>query len=264
MDKEDKNASQQIDEDEQLDTSSEQEELETETEAEESTGETEDSEQSEEDAEQSAESETEEPSKRPSRRENLRIQKLVAKLKEKNQSEATSEKQDGIDYRKAIDAPDEVYDQLESDRQSYGKSQFDKGLQQAKSIQFHTRLELDAPKVASKYPQFDPDSSDFNPTVANAINEWYLTTVGYDVKTETVSNANVRYAEFVESVMEIVDEVAGKKIETSKRNLTKQVASTGLRPDGSSAKRLNLNQAPEQMTDEELDAIIGRAIPKKR
>lgn len=129
------------------------------------------------------------------------------------------------------------------------------------SIQFHTRLEIDAPRVASKFKQLDKDSSEFNPAVANAINEWYLATAGYNPQTNQVGNANVRYADFVEGIMEMADEIAGQKVQSTTKNIAKQAATTGIRPDGSKAKRLNLNQAPQDMTDEELALAIKRMMP---
>ena len=90
--------------------------------------------------------------------------------------------------------------------------------------------------------------------------------VGLDANTGLVQNPNVRWKDFVESEFELADEIANTKVANSTRNIAQQAASTGLRPDGSQAKRLNLNKAPEQMSDEELDAIIaqGGLAPKKR
>lgn len=210
------------------------------------------------------ESEDSEDEKPKSRRENLRIQQLVEKLRSQRAEPVIPSKEDSLDYKTALDADDEVIKKLEDDRKAAAQYSFDQGVARANAIQFHTRLEIDAPKVASKYPQFDKDAEEFNPVAANAINQWYLATVGYDSKSDTVKNPGVRYADFVEGIMELADEMASHKVARTKSNIAKQAASTGLRPDGSSAKRLNLNQAPETMTDEELDAIIGAAIPKKR
>lgn len=197
----------------------------------------------------------------PSRRRDLRIKQLVEKLHQKETVEVPKGK--GLNYRDALEADDETIQQLEKDRQDYGSNLYQQGLQQVKTIQFHTRLEMDAPKIETKYPQFDKDSDQFNPAVAGAINDWYLATVGYDAKTDTVANANVRYADFVEGIMELADEMAGEKTSRTTKNIAKQAANLGLRPDGSTAKRMNLNQNPEAMSDEELDAIIAQAMPPK-
>ena len=205
---------------------------------------------------------------KPSRRESLRIQQLIQKMKQPDEKAPEAPPvATGMDYSTALDADPTVLGQLEADRTQYGQAERQQGRQEAmetvKSIQFHTRLEIDAPKVESKYPVLDKDSSDFNPAVADAINNWYLATAGYNPQTDTVNNANVRYSDFVEGIMELADEMAGEKNTKTVQNVAKQAAATGLRPDGSKAKALNLNQNPENMTDEELKAVIAQAIPKQ-
>lgn len=209
--------------------------------------------------------------KPPSRRESLRIKALVEKLKiaegraeQPAPTTTTPPASPGaLDYAKSLEADPETIKQLEADRKAYGDTAYERGLAQAKSIQFHTRLEIDAPAVTARYPQLDKSSPQFNPVATDAINQWYLSTVGYDQKTDTVRNADVRYAEFVDGVMELADEMAGEKVAKSTKNIAKQASNTGLRPGGATPKRMNLRQAPENMTDEELDAVIEMAIPSK-
>jgi hypothetical protein len=192
-------------------------------------------------------------------RENLRIQKLLERMKQAPvQPEPV--KATGIDYGTALDADPEVIQQLEADRQAASQTAYSQGLEQAKSIQFHTRLELDAPKVEGKYAVLNPeDSESFNPALANAVNTWYLQTAGYDPATGSVTNSDIRYADFVESIMELGEVIGAKKAAVAAKNVAKQARSTGLRPDGSSAKRLDLTKRPDQMTDEELDAFLSNA-----
>lgn len=198
-----------------------------------------------------------------SNRKAKRLEKLEGLVERLKGSEAEAPKSsEGINYREMIDAPDEVIEQLETRSKEYGTSQFNAGLEQSKSIQFHTRLEIDAPRVEAKYPIFDKESPDFNPAVADSINKWYLTSVGYDGKTDRVNNANVRYADFVEGIMELADNMAGEKNTQSVKNITKQAATTGLRPDGSVSKKLDLNKAPQDMSTEELYAALGQTPPK--
>lgn len=213
------------------------------------------------------EPEKEEPEEEPeeeeqpvSRREKLRIVQVLNKRKE---AEEQPEKQTNIDYRKMIDADDEVYEKLEKESQSYGAAQYNEGLRKAEAIQFQTRLEMDAPRIEAKYKQFNKDSDEFNPSLADAINTMYLQTVGYDPKTGYVQNDQVRYADYVEGIMELAEAAAGEKIQRSTKNIAKQASQTGIRPDGSTAKRLDLNKAPKEMTDEELDAVIAASLPTK-
>lgn len=201
-----------------------------------------------------------------SRRAQLRIQKLLAEradLKRQlgNKPELSHQ---GLDYSQALEADPETINQLEADRKQYAENAYMQGVQQAQSIQFHTRLEIDAPKIEARYKQLDKNSEEFNPGVADAINTMYLSTVGYDPQTDTVANPNLRYADYVESIFELVEATAGAKVARSTQNIARQAATTGLRPDGSSPKRMNLNQAPETMSDEELDAVIAMAVPQKK
>lgn len=211
-----------------------------------------------EEPEVAAEAEEEKP---PSRREQLRIQQVLEKLKQKEAQPEAPVKKDALDYS-TFDADPELVKQLEADRKSYGEDLYSQGVQQAKSIQFHTRLDIDAPRVEAKYPQLDKESDQFDSAIANALNTSYLHLVGYDEKSDTVQNPNVRYADYIEAQFELANAIASEKVVKTSKNIAKQAASTGLRPDGSTAKRLNLNQDAEDMTDEELKAKIAQSLPR--
>lgn len=209
----------------------------------------------------------EEPAPQPSRRESLRIQQVIENAKNGAYSQPL-QKPAGIDYGQALDADPAVIKQLDDDRKAVQQEAYDRGLEQAKTIQFHTRLEIDAPKVEAKYPQLNKESPEFNPAVANAINQWYVSTAGFQAGDrdkgipDRVQNANVRYSDFVDGIFELGNEIAGEKNTSTAKNIAKQAATTALRPDGSATKRLNLNKTPEAMTDEELDAIIGQGLKR--
>ncbi len=204
-----------------------------------------------------------EPEKPVSRRESLRIQALITKLKEKDSPANPTQPTGGLDYKTALEADEETVKALDADRRKYGEQLYNAGLEQAKTIQFQTRLEIDAPRVAADYPVLDAKSPKFNRVVADALNQMYLSAVGYDPATGRVQNANVRYADYIESIMELSDEVASDRVATATKNIAGQVAKTGLRPQGGTSKRLNLNQAPANMSDDELKAVIAQAIPAK-
>lgn len=204
--------------------------------------------------------EKEEDEKPASRRENLRIQQLLDRIKEDSPRPKPVE---SLDYEKELDADEETLKRLQTDRDTTGQQYYQQGLDQAKSLMFRTRLEIDAPKVEAKHPELDKDSDKFNPTLADAINRMYLSTVGFqpgDEKkgtAETVQDAGLRYSTYVESIFELATEIAGEQTQESKKNITKQASKMGIRPDGSSAKKLNLNKHPGDMTDEELDAMLA-------
>lgn len=216
----------------------------------------------EEPEEEPVEEPEEEEEKPPSRRETLRVQAILAKLREDKEPTPPKAAPDALDYDKAIDADPELIAKLKADRDASNRSFFDQGREQAKSIQFHTRLEIDAPRVDVNYPQLDKNSDKFHSGLADAINTMYLSTVGYDSEADTVRNPSLRYIDYVDSIFELASEIAGEQTAATRTNIGKQAAKTGLRPDGSSTKKLNLNKAPQDMTDEELDAYLAAALPK--
>lgn len=217
-------------------------------------------EQPEETVEEPSEEQAPPISRRKAERLN-KLESLVERLRGEQVPKAP--KVEGLDYRTALDTDEEVVKTLETDRESYGQQQYNAGLEQARSLQFHTRLEIDAPIVSTKYGIFNKESEEYNPAAAKAIDQWYLATVGYNPETDTVANGGVRYAQFVEGIMELANEMAGTKVEKTQTNIAKQAANTGLRPDGSTSKRLNLNKTPEEMTVEELNAVINQSLPKR-
>ena len=216
-----------------------------------------------------AEPETEENTEVPeaeaepiSRRKAKRLEKLESLVEQLRGTQPVAPQVKGMDYRQEIDADENVYQNLETKSQEYGQAQYNAGLEEAKSLRFHTRLEIDAPRVESKFPVLDKSSEEFNPAIAQSINNWYLSNVGYDARTDSVKNPNLRYADFVEGVMELVDNLATTKTVASGKNIARQAATTGLRPDGSSARSLDLNKQPQDMTDEELSAVIKQGLPR--
>jgi hypothetical protein len=199
--------------------------------------------------------------KPPSRREQLRVQALLKKYGAPPEQQAP--KTSGKDYRELIDADDEVIKTLESDRQKSNEQSFNQGLETAKYYKWETLLQVDSPAVTNKYPQLDKNSPQFHPVLADAMNTKYLQFVGYDAERRSVQNPDIRYLDFVEAEMEFADEIAAHRVKQTTQNIVKQTAQTALRPDGSSAKRLNLNKAPQDMTDEELYAVLGQTPPPK-
>lgn len=191
--------------------------------------------------------------KPPSRRESLRIQQLLEKNKQLSQQ---VEQTTGLDFQKDIEADPEVLKRITDEVEARGEAKYNEGLSQAL---WRNRLDIDAPRIEAKYPQLDPKSPDFHPAVADALNKAYLSATGFDSTTGKAQNPNLRYADYIEAQFELAEEVAGNKVQETSQNIAKQAAQTGLRPDGSQAKRLNLNKAPGEMTDEELAAAIAQA-----
>lgn len=207
--------------------------------------------------------EEEEPPKK-SRREELRIQQLLQKIKEEGTPTQPKAKHSDFDYDEELDADKETLDKLKGDRESYGQRQYQQGAEDIyRFSRFETRLEVDAPRVEAKYSTLDKESDEFNPVLADTINRMYLSFVGFDGKKRSVRTSDIRYSDYVDSIYELANEIAGEKIERTTVNLRKQAGKAGLRPGSSGQKRLNLNKAPSEMTDEELDAVIAQGIPQK-
>lgn len=207
------------------------------------------------------ESEQEAPEERqPSRREQLRIQTLLQKYGDPRSRQAPSQTapqtRDALDYSTALDADPEVVRQLEADRQRTEQLSYNEGLRRAEAIEFKTNIRLDLPLVSEKLNKLDPRD-------AEALDKEYLYTVGFDPQTGYVQNPNIGYAEFIEARIDQAERLAQAMSAQTVKNVAKQAAATGLRPDGSSAKRLNLNQAPQSMSIEELYASIGQKPPKQ-
>jgi len=227
-------------------------------------------------AEPEKESEEEkEEERQPSRRETLRIQKLLQKYGDPEervqQQPRRQEPNKSLNYSQELDADEEVVQRLEQDRQSYGDERYNEALAVAQKqqdfLRWETSLKIDNPAVEKKHSMLDKSSEDFHPAVADTVNTLYLKLAGFDPNTRTVANPNINYAEFVDSYMELVEETANVKNQKTVQNVTKQAAQTGLRPDGGTAKRLDLNKPFHQMTDEELDAFgkqNGLATKKRR
>lgn len=206
------------------------------------------------------------PEEKPaSRREQLRINQLLEKYGNPTERvQAPLQKRaDALDYAETLDADEDVISRLQADRQANGDERYNEGLKRAEFLDWRTSLKIDAPNVEKKYPILDKNSEEFHPAVANALNSWYLKMSGFNAQNQTVGNTEISYSDFVEANMELVEEIAGQKNTQSVKNIAKQAANTGLRPDGSSPKRLNLNQSEKTMSIDELYAAIGQKAPKK-
>lgn len=219
--------------------------------------------------EPAAEEEPKEEEPQPSRRESLRIQQLLNKYPELKER-AAEPKQQPSDYIKSLDAEPEVIEGLEADRKFVSDEAFQQGLKMSEVREWRRDLKYEAPVVEAAFPFLNPkDSENFKPAAAQAMNQKYLRFIGYNPGNkaegtpESVMFPDISYKEFVEGEMEFAGEIASQKVAETTKNIAQQAAATGLRPDGSQAHKLNLNQAPENMTDEELYAAIGQVQPKK-
>lgn len=222
-------------------------------------------EQPEEDKAQEEVTNEEPEEKPPSRREQLRIQQLLKKYgPPPEQPQVAPSQQEAINYQESLDADPEVIKQLEADRQAYAEAQYRAGADstraEIRTSEWRTTLNFDAPQTEAKYPWLNPkDTANFDPAMADAVNEEYKSLVGYNEQTGLVERPDIRYSDFVEARVELSTRLAKAMTADTTKNIAKQAATTGLRPDGSSAKRMNLNKPAHQMTDEELEAKLAQS-----
>jgi hypothetical protein len=148
-------------------------------------------------------------------------------------------------------------EQIESDRQKFGESQFQQGIQAAQTVYqqeaWVDRLEIDGDRVASKYPMLDEESDGFNPDLAARINEMYLSIVGYDQNSGRVANPRIRYKDYVDSFMSVTDHLASSKNADSTKNLAQQAASGGVPPTGGTRQQTTV-ESPQDIRDMNDDA----------
>lgn len=194
--------------------------------------------------------------KKPSRREQARIRDLLEKYGDPTEKPADKPTASGMDYEKELDADPAIVKKLEEDRQAASDASYNRGLDQMNSVQFLTRLEIDAPRVEAKYPQLDKNSPDFKPEAATDVNLLFLRLAGYDPQTKGVKHPEFRYTDFADTIFGLANDLADTKVEKQVKEVKKQAAQTGLRPDGSKTKALDLTKAPQDMTDEELDEYL--------
>jgi hypothetical protein len=204
----------------------------------------------------------------PSRREQLRVSELLRKYgSPETPRPAAPSQTNAPDFSQVVDADPEVYEQLNKSANDYGQNQYQLGtndaLRQMRSVEWRTLLHLDAPQMESKYKVLDKtDKENFHPALSDALSRRYLHMVGYDPQTGSVANPDIRWRDFVESEFELAEEIAATRTVASTQNIAKQAAQTGLRPDGSGARGLDLNKHPEDMTDEELNAAVAASLPR--
>lgn len=205
----------------------------------------------------------------PSRRESKRIQQLIAKMQNQQQDSNnlpfpdTNDNFSNNQKQRIIDEGEYDLDEINQMAGNYANEMYQKGLSQAQQWQnasmFSTRLEIDGPQVMSKYDAFNPKADDFNSSIANMVNSMYLKFVGYNPKTGTVVNPNIRYEEFVDAYMESVDVLSSQNRAKSSQNIAKQVANSGMRPNGVANTEYQ-GSNPKKMSDKQLDEIIKDSL----
>lgn len=170
--------------------------------------------------------------------EQLTKSKLDSILERVTQKPKTPQGYKPLDYKEAIDADEQVIDQLSKDREQYATD-----LQQQTNERLTTELwkrdiKTDLALVKDKLDRLDPAS-------ARAIDKEYLLYSGYDPESGRVANPNIGYAEFVEAQIERAEMIAANLNVRTQQNVAKQAAQTGLRPTGGASKATKISSADD-------------------
>lgn len=173
--------------------------------------------------------------------EQLKQSKLDSILERVTQKPKAHQGYKPLDYKEAIDADEQVIDQLAKDREQYATD-----LQQQTNERLTTELwkrdiKTDLALVKDKLDKLDPAS-------ARAIDKEYLLYSGYDPETGRVANPNIGYAEFVEAQIERAEMIAANLNVRTQQNVAKQVAQTGIRPSGTASKAKTIS-SPEDIAN---------------
>lgn len=179
----------------------------------------------------------------------LKFNKILDRIENSRRQAEQPSRQELLDYKEALDAPDDIYEQLERDRQAASSEGYNQGLAKAQAIEWKTNIRLDMPLVKEKLDKLDPVD-------AEAIDKEYLYYSGFDAKTGTVRNPDISYAEFVEARVEQAERLAQRLAVNSQKNIAQQASKTGVRPTGGTAQRtINVTSADDiaKMSPEEWD-----------
>lgn len=216
-------------------------------------------------AEPEAPSQEEEPEKPEpgtgSRRLDKRIERFSMKLRNEFVNRQPQPSQ-GDPYKPA-DLSEMEYDPdtlklLEEDRKRIGEDAYRRGAGERQTQvqeRFMDRFEVDADRVTGKYAVMNEESDDFDPDFAASLNAQYLALVGYDERTGVFHNPVIRYKDYVDSQMALIERASATKNADTAQEVAKQVSRTGVRPTGGSRKvALDLSPAGiRKMSPEEYE-----------
>ena len=233
--------------------------------------ETEETEEESQEQSQEESEESEETTEPLSRRQEKRVEQVEAQAKEyklnkildRVQAVKQSQPKKPLDYKDVMNAPDELVGRLDKDRQDYGDQKYNEGLERVKLSEWKTNIRLDLPIVKEQMDKLDTED-------ARAIDREYLIYSGFDPETNTVRNSDISYADFVSGRIEQAKRLAQSLAVKSQKNITKQAAQTGIRPDGGAVRSKTIT-SPEDIAnidqadwDKNRDAYLKQLGVKKR
>lgn len=225
--------------------------------------------------------EDEEPAP-PSPRESKRIKSLLEKLGSQQQPtftppRVTTQPQQPQGNDPIIPEGDYTLEEINQRAKEYATKtadqRYQEGLaqaqqlatQQANVLAFYTDLKLEAPRVNSRYDFMNRESPNYDQARQELVDGMYLRTVGYSQGDPqrgipaSVQRNDISYEDFVDGIMELVGTQAAMEQVESQKQVNKQAAQQGVRPNGSGRKSRSSDN-PREMTDDELDAAIAENL----
>lgn len=162
------------------------------------------------------------------------LNKILDRITQVKQPQSAPQQNSNLNYREVMDAPDEVYSQLEKEREQVRNQAYNEGINRFERFEFEQNLKTDLPLVQEKLSKLDP-------AAAEALDRMYLQTIGFNPETGIPTVKGIGYADFIDAQLELANSIASNKVINSQRNIAKQAAQTGIRPDGGGRQGFQVN-----------------------
>jgi hypothetical protein len=135
---------------------------------------------------------------------------------------------------------------LEQDRKNLGDNKFAEGINQginqgtsqvAKEL-WADRFDTDTERVTNKWDVLNPEKPEsFNANLEASLVQKYIAFAGVEKDQQgrvTIQKPNIRFRDFVDAEMKNLEDYAAIRNAASSKNLVRQAAQTGVRPNGQS------------------------------
>lgn len=176
------------------------------------------------------------------------IDKLSAEIRQSNDQSTryTEEIFTPKPYQPLEYKPDSEYDPsaLEEDRKAaadYARSEgirqgLHQGTSQVVKELWADRFDTDSERVSGKWDALNSDKTDtYNPKLEAQLVQRYIAFAGVEKDNSgrvTIQKPNIRFRDFVDAEMKNLEDYAAERNAASSKNLVKQAAQTGVRPNG--------------------------------
>jgi hypothetical protein len=154
-----------------------------------------------------------------------KFNKILDRIQNTRTAATPVEESKPLNYRDVIEADDELFGVLEKDRETAVANERASVNQALLTSEWRTNIKLDLPLVKERLDKLDPAD-------AEALDREYLLISQFDGKTGNVGRNDIGYADFIEARVEQAERLASNMNLRSQKQIAKQAANTGVRPDG--------------------------------